>query len=681
MSENESGAGQILHQKRGFSEQEDDYYEVNKVSKKYLLEQLQTSRRCYEASSNSLEKQKTILYDKLRHIAFLLSWWPLIAQQFYSIFQNRESADFGTEQSIALLEQIPDMEHIKKSLENDQSAIRAILNESFTSEILEKLSSSTDSQSAFTFPIKDNSQLSERKETLDSEIERVMNDIQSTEDRLHSALKLPERSSSYTLRCINESVSSHPSAKTESQKNGMENGTSVGEALGQQSQLQELSRLQEEQQVIMNLYSQQMSSMDSKLNEIDNVILKRKNELGSVDWEHLQKSPSLLNLMHVVTLTSAQYEVLQQLHNECFEDKEFFLQQKRNFDDSSRSHYHSILYDLDTQIAALQKDERRIAQAKEDLLKASEKKQAGLNEKAGSLTEKVDKLKELDLQVEETKKKTESLKDSVTTKLENGKKSLLFQKELSKFLTQELAHTERAFRLANKQVLNKNDLRLEELINRYKLEKDKAEQKYFVTMKSGDSLHAEVKALREKYKKTDEFTSKMLHSQHLITLEIVKLEQSISELSEVRNTSSRHSVEFQVKQATHNFSIASQEEKVNNLEGIIEKAKSELTDLNEQSSMLSSNIDSLEKRNERHEWQKQKLNNSAVSSSEEEMKMYRAMCKCSVCNFERWKNSAISLCGHAFCYECIQKRIETRQRRCPICGRGFGASDVVPMQL
>ncbi|WBW75415.1 histone H2B-K119 ubiquitin ligase complex (HULC) subunit, ubiquitin-protein ligase E3 Brl2 [Schizosaccharomyces osmophilus] len=681
MSENESGTGQMLHQKRSFSEQDDGFYEVNKVSKKELLEQLQSSRRCYEVSSRKLEKQKIELYDKLRHIAFFLSWWPLIAQQFYCIFQNRESADFGIEQSIALLEQTPDMEHIKKSLQNEQSGIHAMLNDSFSPEILEKVTSTPDFQSTFTFPLKDDSQLSESKTILDSEIERVMNDLQSAEGRLHSILKLPDRSSSYTLRCINESVSSHPPTKKENPVNGKEKAASVGEALGQQSQLQELSRLQEEQQAIMNIYSQQMSSVDSKLSEIDNIIIKRKNELGSVDWEHLQKSPSLLNLMHVISLTSAQYGALEQLYIECFEDREFFLHQKRNFDNYSRSYYQSVLSDFETQIVALQKDEHRIAQAKADLLKASGKKQAGLDEKVGILTEKTDKLKELDAQVEETKKKIESINNSVGAKLQERTKSLLFQRELSKFLTQELAHTERAFRLANQQVLKKIDMRMEELTNRYKVEKDKAEQKYFVTMKSGDSLHAEVKALREKYKKTDEFTSKMLYTQHLTTLEIIKLEERISDLSEVRNTSSRYSVEFQVKQAAQNFTIASQEKKVNNLEGIIKKAKSELTDLNEQSSLLSSNIVSLEKRNEHHEWQKRKLNDSAVSSSEEEMKMYRAMCKCSVCNFERWKNSAISLCGHAFCYQCVQKRIETRQRRCPICGRGFGASDVVPMQL
>ncbi|EPY49949.1 ubiquitin-protein ligase E3 Brl2 [Schizosaccharomyces cryophilus OY26] len=681
MSENESGTGQTLHQKRRFSEQDEGFYEVNNVSKKQLLEELHSSRRRYEEASRRLDKQKTVINDRLRHIAFFLSWWPLVAQQFYCIFQNREPADFGTEQSIALVEQIPDLEHTRKSFQNESSGIRTMLNESFSPEIMKGLMSTLESQSAFTFPLNDDSQLSQSKQALDSEIEKVTNELQSAKDHLHCILKLPDRSSSYTLRCINESVSLHPPTKTESSINKREQDASVGEALKQQSQLQELSRLQEDQQALMNLYSQQLSSVDFKLTEAENIVIQRKNELGSVDWEHLQKSPSLLNLKHVLLMTSAQYGFLEQLVTESCEEKEFLLQQKRNFDDYSRSYYQSILSDFETQIVSLQKDEHRIAQAKTDLLKASEKRQAGLDEKATTLKEKKEKLKELDTEVEETKNKIESINHSVGPKLQEGMKSVLFQKELSKFLTQELAHTERAFRLANQQVLKKNDMRMEELTNKYKLEKDKAEQKYFVTMKAGDNLHVEVRALREKYKKADEITSKMLHAQHLTILDIIKLEESISVLSEVRNTSSRYSLSFQVKQAKQNFSIASLEKKVNTLDGIIGKAKSELSDLNEQLSLLSSNIVSLEKRNEHHEWQKRKLRDNAVSSSEEELKMYRAMCKCSVCNFERWKNSAISLCGHAFCYQCIQKRIETRQRRCPICGRGFGASDVVPMQL
>lgn len=54
--------------------------------------------------------------------------------------------------------------------------------------------------------------------------------------------------------------------------------------------------------------------------------------------------------------------------------------------------------------------------------------------------------------------------------------------------------------------------------------------------------------------------------------------------------------------------------------------------------------------------------------------------KCGTCRI-RFKSVVITRCYHVFCKECIDIRIETRQRKCPTCGLGFGATDVQQIYL
>mmetsp|Transcript_20506 Transcript_20506/g.56859 ORF Transcript_20506/g.56859 Transcript_20506/m.56859 type:complete len:850 (+) Transcript_20506:389-2938(+) len=53
----------------------------------------------------------------------------------------------------------------------------------------------------------------------------------------------------------------------------------------------------------------------------------------------------------------------------------------------------------------------------------------------------------------------------------------------------------------------------------------------------------------------------------------------------------------------------------------------------------------------------------------------RTLLRCSVCH-ERQKNVIITKCYHMFCKVCIQRNLDTRHRKCPGCGVGFGAQDV-----
>lgn len=62
------------------------------------------------------------------------------------------------------------------------------------------------------------------------------------------------------------------------------------------------------------------------------------------------------------------------------------------------------------------------------------------------------------------------------------------------------------------------------------------------------------------------------------------------------------------------------------------------------------------------------------------IKTLEAKIQCSVC-LEREKSVVIARCYHAFCKPCIDNVIASRNRKCPACGKPFGASEVHPVFL
>ncbi|XP_058084493.1 E3 ubiquitin-protein ligase BRE1-like 1 isoform X2 [Magnolia sinica] len=66
---------------------------------------------------------------------------------------------------------------------------------------------------------------------------------------------------------------------------------------------------------------------------------------------------------------------------------------------------------------------------------------------------------------------------------------------------------------------------------------------------------------------------------------------------------------------------------------------------------------------------------SVLEKLQEEVREYKEILKCSVCH-DRQKEVVITKCYHLFCGTCVQRILESRQRRCPICAASFGPNDV-----
>ncbi len=131
--------------------------------------------------------------------------------------------------------------------------------------------------------------------------------------------------------------------------------------------------------------------------------------------------------------------------------------------------------------------------------------------------------------------------------------------------------------------------------------------------------------------------------------------------------------------------IALLRSKIDRLQGELVELKS---NSNSQSSSTTKDTSEYEKRRLAEELNvaKKKLEAYAASGVgivkdlEEEVEIYKKLMKCNSCH-TRDKNAVILKCMHCFCKQCLDIRLETRQRKCPNCGDPFGANDVKQIYL
>ncbi|KAK4414625.1 E3 ubiquitin-protein ligase BRE1-like 1 [Sesamum alatum] len=71
---------------------------------------------------------------------------------------------------------------------------------------------------------------------------------------------------------------------------------------------------------------------------------------------------------------------------------------------------------------------------------------------------------------------------------------------------------------------------------------------------------------------------------------------------------------------------------------------------------------------------------SVAEKLRQELREYKEILKCSVC-LDRRKEVVITKCYHLFCNPCVQRIIESRHRKCPVCAASFGANDVKPVYI
>lgn len=92
---------------------------------------------------------------------------------------------------------------------------------------------------------------------------------------------------------------------------------------------------------------------------------------------------------------------------------------------------------------------------------------------------------------------------------------------------------------------------------------------------------------------------------------------------------------------------------------------------------LEEELEAIKRKAERLKAQKE---GSVVEKLRLELQEYKEILKCSKCQ-DRPKEVVITKCYHLLCNPCVQKVMETRHRKCPVCAASFGPNDVKPVYI
>ncbi|KAI3404874.2 BRE1 [Candida oxycetoniae] len=256
----------------------------------------------------------------------------------------------------------------------------------------------------------------------------------------------------------------------------------------------------------------------------------------------------------------------------------------------------------------------------------------------------------------------------------------------SLLLLNEIREIESAFKQTRDLTIKKLHTTIdhENQVKKLTIEKNKADQKYFATMRLKDSLTNENKVLKQQVAKSQDLIKNLNELEVTYLNKIDILSKSLLDYKIIKENSLQENFALQDKvkslQVTKEAlekDVERKDAKVNTLTSELSQSKDlankqllELTKLNKSLASTESLL------------LKYKANNtsSILEEDEQQIQALRSIAKCSVCT-KNWKDTAITVCGHVFCSGCTHERLAARLRRCPTCNKGFSSNDLLTVHL
>lgn len=256
--------------------------------------------------------------------------------------------------------------------------------------------------------------------------------------------------------------------------------------------------------------------------------------------------------------------------------------------------------------------------------------------------------------------------------------------EQNEVLVKELKEIENAFKLTRENLNNKikKNSEYEIMINKLSVEKTKADEKYFQAMRLKDSLSSQNKILSLNLAKQNELIEMMKSNE-------IELEKKLKVSNEINEILERIEKTYITKFNSLTSKIDKQDklinEKINiekDLNSTISQMKFQIQQLEKKYSTIHQQYSSEKKQVEhlKNKLKNQGINSNNNDSSDDIQEALLSMTKCSLCR-KNFKNVSLKTCGHCFCKECVDDRLNSRMRKCPICNSQFSRYDILNIHL
>lgn len=227
--------------------------------------------------------------------------------------------------------------------------------------------------------------------------------------------------------------------------------------------------------------------------------------------------------------------------------------------------------------------------------------------------------------------------------------------------------------------------KMENKILRLMTEKSKADSKYYEAMRTKDNIETEGRAQTRNLERQ----AKVIEGYQEVERTFQShTKQCEAELTQLRSVVAQQNTALLAMQETLEGAqrrAASAQSAQQEAEATSSRRNAEYI---EESRLRQDLQEKYDKSNRELDRCKKQLASSGESSRKKsvsggddvQIEYLQALLRCSACK-ERYRDRIITRCLHTFCQDCVDARIQTRQRKCPHCGLGFSTSDVQTLFL
>ncbi|KAI0789122.1 BRE1 E3 ubiquitin ligase-domain-containing protein [Abortiporus biennis] len=222
---------------------------------------------------------------------------------------------------------------------------------------------------------------------------------------------------------------------------------------------------------------------------------------------------------------------------------------------------------------------------------------------------------------------------------------------------------------------------MEDRLTKAGLDKAKSENKFYSAMRDKEAIENERKNLSRNLEKQTKVVERLYEAEKNLTSrtvyyekEIVMWRQAVEALKNRIDVLEADMAEWKHRAETERQRAEDMRLSLVEQEKVFERKRADLRVLEEATLKTKKEA---EKQAARSKALTQ--THGAVGSRESELQAQVDKCmsllQCSTCK-ERFRTTVITKCMHSFCKECVESRIQSRQRKCPACGLAFSAGEV-----
>ncbi|SPO38018.1 related to BRE1 - E3 ubiquitin ligase [Pseudozyma flocculosa] len=219
-------------------------------------------------------------------------------------------------------------------------------------------------------------------------------------------------------------------------------------------------------------------------------------------------------------------------------------------------------------------------------------------------------------------------------------------------------------------------------------QKSKADQKFFGTMRIKESLEVENRAALRNVERQTKLVELLTENEKTFAGQLQAHEREVTLFKRAMQEHVKRIATLEAELEASRARLAEVERVKAEAEGSAKELIDAATDERNARRRLEEQVARLEKDLERAQRKAARAVAAAGSSGgggkvgrkgmdpdEEAKEAAFQMLMCSTCQ-ESWRSRLITKCFHTFCQECVDSRIQTRQRKCPHCAIPFAVSDV-----